>query len=224
MPGQQLLAADMGPTRSAAAAATNETEQLMQKVCANFVNQLEVKMDKKFEKFDRLGDQFNTLNKSIQQLINAGEETKKSIAALETAIDNLHQKSKQNSLRFHGIIEHEDENIMSVISNFINSTLGITCGEAEIDYAFRTGKALNDKPRSVVINFVRNELRNKIFRAKSQLKGSDVTVYEDLTQSRYDLLVKAKKKYGRNQAWSANGKVMIFRGNKKTVINSVKDL
>ena len=63
-----------------------------------------------------------------------------------------------------------------------------------------------------------------VFKNKKNLKGTGVSISENLTQLRYDLLQKAGEKYGKNNVWSIEGRVMTIINNRYKVINSVGDL
>ncbi|KAJ8931303.1 hypothetical protein NQ314_015804 [Rhamnusium bicolor] len=149
---------------------------------------------------------FNSLNTSVEQ-------NKKSIEEVNKKLDLSSQYAKRNSLRFYGFDENDDD-IVQVVVDFISNILKVPCTIQDIDCAFRIGKSLkNDgKPRSVLVNFVNNWKRSQVFAAKKNLtkSGTNIVIFEDLTNGRYEALLAAKEKYGRDKAWSAGGKIFVL--------------
>lgn len=218
----------MGKTELRSAAGSSEKlnvsefEQLITKVCTNFVNQLEIKIDKKFSELnEKLNDFSNTLKNLNEDIC----ESKKAIKSIQSKCDYLEQFIKRNTLQFHGLEEGVNENSVTVLVDYINNQLKVQCAKNDIDSLFRVGKKDNaKKPRAITVTFVSNDKRNEIFSAKRFSKNSNVVIYEDLTKKRYELLLLAKEKYGKREAWSMGGKIYALRGGRKCLINSVDDL
>lgn len=208
---------------SSNASTNNENiEQLINKVCANFVKQLEGKFETKLDKIDT---KLTELTSSLNEMKETVYSNKRSIGKLENKIDYLEQQNKKNALRFHGFEEEPQENIIDKVLAFIKGKLGVTCTIDNIDCAFRVGQLYPDKPRSILVNFTTNVKRNEIVAAKkSKLKGSEFAIYEDLTKQRYELLRKAKAKYGKQHAWTAGGKIYVLCDQTKQLINTEADL
>ncbi|KAJ8979908.1 hypothetical protein NQ317_004902 [Molorchus minor] len=204
---------------------TDNMEKLINKVCTSFTKQLEVKMDDRFERFDKkLGEMSNTI-KSLN--ITLSNNTK-CINKLEKQYDLLDQIVKRNTLRFLGLEERDDEDIVDTVIKFINNRLRIPCNIRDIDCAFRIGKGKNetDKPRPTLVSFIQNIKRNEVINARKVLKNSDYTIFEDLTTRSYELLQEAKKKYGKNRAWSSGGRVYVWNDaqKRKMLLNTISDL
>lgn len=210
-------------TRNTAATSNSEdVEQLINKVCASFVKQIEAKFDKKL---DQINDKLSKVTDSLNEIKETVGQNKKSISDLDSKIDYLEQLSKKNALRFHGFQENPEEEVADMIVDFIINKLNITCTKENIDCAFRVGQSLHDKPRSILVNFTSNIKRHEIITAKkNKLKGSKIAIYEDLTKPRYELLQKAKKKYGNQCAWSSGGKIYVLNNKSKQLIKSECDL
>ncbi|KAJ8914267.1 hypothetical protein NQ315_010999 [Exocentrus adspersus] len=209
-------------TRSAAStvdkADSEEVEQLITKVCNKFVHRLEDSFDRKLGKLDeKLSEVSNTL-KSLNQRVSTNLNE---IQNVLSTCDLLEQRNKINCLRFHGLVENDGENVVGMIVSYIDKVLKVPCSESEVDSAYRAGRITNaGKPRAVIVNFVRNIKRNEVLFARKLLKNTEVTIFEDLTRRRYELLLEAKKKYGKRLAWSIAGNVYVMREGKKCLVNS----
>lgn len=209
------------PTRSATLMdkPANEIEQLITKVCSKFSDELELKLDKKFEK---LSDQINNLNLSVTNLNKSTEANKSAISLLEQSTDFIQQTLKKNSLRFHGLVLDRETNFSVFICKFINDKLLVDCKLDDINYVYKSGK--KNESKNFIVNFVRNEIKSQVYYAKSKLKGTGVSIYEDLTKSRYELFVKSKNKYGNKNVWTANGRIFAYSNGTKLEITSESSL
>lgn len=187
----------------------DDLERLIKRVCTTFFNQIKDELSEKINKIESKIDQYCESLKVIDTKI---ESNKKEMTELQYRIENLEQKSKANSLRICGIEEVEDEDLSVVLTDLFSDKLNIQISQKDIDYVFRL-KSKNrrtDAPTPIIINFVSNITRNKVFLAKKQLKNSKVSIFEDLTRVRYNLLMTAKERFGKNMAWTENGRVFAW--------------
>lgn len=201
-------------------------EDLINKVCLNFSNKLENKIE---QKFDKLNENLTELNNSIKAMNKVVTSNQKAIIGLEQKNDYVEQFSKKNTLRFVGFLEctEPNEDAVSLVSTFINDKLNVSCNDMDIDCAFRIGSSgTSDKPRTILVQFVRNVKRNEVYKAKRLLKNTEISIFEDLTKTRFNLLQLARKKYGKQKAWTSGGKIFVWsdRDNKKRLINEETDL
>lgn len=66
--------------------------------------------------------------------------------------------------------------------------------------------------------------RNEVYHARKSLKDTGVFVNENLTKKANSLLRVAWKKYGRQAAWSNNGRIFVKRGNTVKIVREETDL
>lgn len=220
------------------------TEDLTNKLCKIISEQLEKKievLDRKLVKIDILDSKFTEVNDSLANLDKLDGLVKqiegindciksisksvctsqKEVVGLNKYCDYIHQTSKKNSLRFYGFEENDGEDPVEMISLFISKNLNVSCTMQDIDCAFRVGRISNNegKGRAILVNFVNSWKRSQILSHKRSLKSSGISMFEDLTKLRHELLAAAKKKYGKSQAWSAGGKIYALCNGKKILLS-----
>lgn len=201
---------------------SSEIEQLITKVCTNFSNQLENKIEKKF---NELNEKLNAVQNTLESLKIDLRSNSNAIQSLELKCDYLEQFVKRNTIQFYGFEERENENIIDLLLEHINKHLNVPCVKEDIDSIYRAGKKnFANKPRPIKVTFISNVKRNDIFSAKRFSKNTKIMMYEDLTKTRYELLLQAKQKYGKREAWSMGGQVYALQDGKKCLITSIKDL
>jgi len=192
-------------TRGSSKAELEETEKLINKVCTNFVAQMESKIDDKLSKLDNKISSYCDLLKKTDKMVAKNSE---SIENIQIRVDSLEQNIKSNSLRICGL-NIDDKDMVQGVCTFIKDSLKIQCSSDDFDCAFRVKKKNDSEGRNtILVRFFSNIMKNKVMAAKKLLKDTGVVIYEDLTRGKYDLLVAAKKKHGKN-VWSAGGR--IFR-------------
>lgn len=181
-------------------------EQLITKVCQKFI----VKLDEKLgERFDKLESQMNDISNKMAEINKSVNINKKDICTLYAKQEENEIFHKRNMLRFDGLHEKENENLLQIITNLVNQSMKVKCTIADISNIYRIGKVNSDKihTRTIIVEFISFLKRNEILKAKGTLKQSGIFVNENLTIKQYDLLKKAKHKYGRKEVWSWAGTI-----------------
>ena len=145
----------------------------------------------------------------------------KRIEELENKIDRQEQYSRRNCILIHGIAENKEENTDQQAIDFINENLDIKIDEIDIDRSHRIGRydKTKKKARPIIVKFARYNVRGRVFREKRKLKGTGKTITESLTTKRIGQLnmVNAREKYGFNNVWSYDGKILYKINNEVKV-------
>ncbi|CAH1155662.1 unnamed protein product [Phaedon cochleariae] len=147
------------------------------------------------EKFKNLEEKFNLLDNGIKQ-------NKNTKTHIDHRLDALEQLSKRKSLRVFGMNVKSTENPSRMIADVITNKM-------ELDHIdvndFET--CYNITPDIILLKFKSFEVKQRVFDAKTKLKGSGISFKEDLTSFRRKAVVAAGKKFGRNSVWTADGKI-----------------
>ena len=132
------------------------------------------------------------------------------IEELENKIDRQEQYSRRNCVLTHGIAENKEESIDQQAIDFINENLDIKIDEIDIDKSHRIGRydRRKKKARPIIVKFARYNVRGRVFREKRKLKGTGKTITESLTTKRIGQLNDSREKYGFNNVWSYDGKIL----------------
>lgn len=110
--------------------------------------------------------------------------------------------------------------------NIVNKSIKDKADEIvrnDISDCYRYGKVDVNRPRPVVIEFVRVLKRGEVFRNKSAFKGTKVVISEFLTKRRHSLFREARKRYDKN-CWTVNGNVYVNVNGSKRVIKDISEL
>ena len=137
--------------------------------------------------------------------------------------DELEQYQRRQCLRIFGVKEEEGED-SDVQCIEVAKKISVNLDVADIDRCHRIGKREAGKPRPIIVKFVSYRKRNELFRNKRQLKGSGITIREDLTKQRHNLLKECINKYGLPSVWTMDGVIIVKRGDTKHRITCIDDM
>ncbi|XP_072022198.1 uncharacterized protein [Amphiura filiformis] len=140
------------------------------------------------------------------------EDLSQQMKYVDKQLNDIQQYSRRNSLRVTGIPEHLKECTDTIVKDLAKEKLGITINDSDVDRSHRVGK-MNEsedgskKHRAILVKFTSYRPRNKVIKARSKLKGSGITIHEDLTKQNQSLLSKTAKHPGVVSAWSIDGRI-----------------
>ena len=135
-------------------------------------------------------------------------------------------------------MESERENTDNIALDIINNEFGLRdlCID-NIQRSHRLGPrkkptnqrnlrsiATTTKPRPIIIRFASYRDRQKVFLAKSNLKGKKMMISENLTKRRYSILQAAITKYGKGKVWTIDGRITTKVNDHFITMNSIEDI
>lgn len=211
------------------AISTSDIKELVKDVCTSkvFIDSLvetltQAIASKYEEQIKSLQTKLINVETELQLQVKECSALNKKCEELDKKCDELEQYSRRNCLRFFGIPESDKENTNLTVLQIIKAKLNINLSAADIDRSHRIG-VNKSKPRAIIVKFVSYQDRNAIFKAKSLLKGSGITIKEDLTKTRHHLLQYASKKFDFKNVWTVDGQLFVKVSNKVYRVYSVRD-
>ena len=111
----------------------------------------------------------------------------------------------------HGIEEESNENTDQRVIEVLCESMGETISIQDIDRTHRLPrKKPEEKSRPVIVMCVRYNTRNLIFKNKKKLKGSRISITENLTAKRMKKLQTAREEHRFKSVWTQNGRIMYW--------------
>ena len=142
------------------------------------------------DKFDEFEKERQEQKKVIEELRGEVSSLNEKLNGFTEQVDRQEQYSRRNCLLIHGITEGNQENTDDLALEIFREKLDIELTQRDLDRTHRIGK--NDKrsnrPRPVIVKFIRYNDRKKIFSKKKQLKNSGISITESLTKLRMSKL------------------------------------
>ena len=145
-------------------------------------------------------------------------------AKLNLQVDANEQHSRNECLVLHHIDEGDGESSSQALTKFVEivkSKTGVELTEADIARAHRLGAKKEGHSRPIIARFKKMSTRNSVFRKKREFKnaknssGKSISLTENLTRLRLNVLSNARAKYGQFNAWSIEGRIYAMDNGKK---------
>ena len=165
----------------------------------------------------------------IAKLQQENDSLKKELKLIGKTADDNEQKSRTSCLLIHGVEEMEGEDTDQLCLDIVNNEVGVTLSLADMERSHRIGPkkaqtATINKSRPIIFRFASIRKRIEVFKNKKNLKGKGYVITESLTKLRYQLLQRAKTKFGDRNVWTTEGRIFTKINNKLTPIESDDDL
>jgi hypothetical protein len=166
-----------------------------------------------------LQDTINDLKAECTSLRQELDSCKDEIRAMKrefsTKIDDQEQYTRRANLRVYGVPEGRSEDTNEIVIKLVKEKLNVQITRQDVDRSHRLGKPPIDgkknSPRPIIVRFTSYAARSSVFKEKRRLKGSGVTIREDLTPKRREVLRKAVDVFGLRNAWSLDGKIFFVK-------------
>lgn len=121
---------------------------------------------------------FESWIKAIDALNEENQLLKKAVALLETRVEDLEQRSRNNNIENVGIPEMYSEKIEEILLRLV-STVGYPVQKSAIDHCYRvhTVNAFSTKPRNIIGKFNSKYIQNNITSASKHFKDLYVFLF-----------------------------------------------
>ena len=175
----------------------------------------------------QLKDSMNFNNELISDLRQKLEARDKEVSDLKQLLqdktDQLEMYTRRNSLRIFGITESEKEDTDELALS-VAKKISVPLDLSDIDRSHRVGRKIPGKNRPIIVKFVSYRKRREMFQAKRKLKNQGITIREDLTKARLELLQAAIQRFGLANTWTEDGAVIVKRENNRLRLQTLADL
>lgn len=141
-------------------------------------------------------------------------------------LNEQQQYSRKNHIRIFGVRDSNKKETVAatedIVINLLKNRLNVNLIPSDIEIAHRVGRFTATSDRAILVRFVNRKAKMDILYHRRQLKGSGVSIAEDLTSYNVRRLTQLKDLDCVAQAWSFDGK--LFAKNKDSAIREVKGL
>lgn len=158
----------------------------------------------------------STIDRRVQKLESDGVDLKgritqmeKLMSTREAEVDAMDQRYRLNSLSFFGIPDSKKEDTNKTISDVLLSKFGNMLKIEDIYSGYRLGQFKQGSNRPILVKFSNLSARDRVFKNKSMLKGTEIVVRESLTPTRLRLVKESIGKYGARNVWTSKGEIFI---------------
>ena len=165
------------------------------------------KQEKEMKKLSEKNEELEEKNKKLNERIAREEDKRK------YDLNDLEQYGRRNNVRISGLtFDNKYENSQQTakgIATILNNQMGLNISSYDIDIAHRLGKYEEHKIRNVIVKFVQRQLKVTVMKNTKKLKGTPISINEDLTSINLEVLasLRLKGKDTIEKSWSYEGKL-----------------
>lgn len=144
-------------------------------------------------------------------IIVALQSLQRQAELLDREVDRLEMRRRRKMLLLHGVPEDQSEDTTLKITTLVADHLKLSdFSSSSIKSSYRLGRPSDKKPRPIAIKFTDASVRDKVWFAKTKLKGSGITQSEFLTRTRHQVFLKARQRFGVVNCWTRDGIIHII--------------
>lgn len=158
-----------------------------------------------------------------EKLLQKSQEIDELKLQLAERTDELEQYQRRNCLRIFGEAERDGEDT-DCIAISVAKKIGVQLELSDIDRSHRVGRKTNGGTRPIIVKFTSYRKRREMFESKRKLKKTGVTIREDLTRMRLEVLRKAVESFGQHNVWTTDGVVIVKVRNTKFRVKNLAEL
>jgi len=192
-------------TDSETDSAVNHIDKQMEKCFREFKDQIR---DMLKNVLSKVNSRMNVLEDKVKELEGKAKNIGESNRRLQIDLNRQIQYSKKDNLRIFGLEEKTDENCREEISNLVKTKLKVKILPADISTAHRLPKTQKQKHKSMIVRFKDRTQRREILKVRKLLKGTGISIGEDITRDNMTLIQDAEKSGRFESVWFHNGKVL----------------
>lgn len=152
-----------------------------------------------------LAAEFGSFKKFV---ITALSQLQSQANLLAQECDRIEMSGRRKFLLVHGVVEGQGEETKAALLKLASERLKVTLSSDRISRCHRFGRVAGSKPRPILVKFAQAADRDKLWFAKTALKGSGITISEFLTRTRHEVFMEARKRVGISKCWTKNGVIV----------------
>ncbi|KAJ8723723.1 hypothetical protein PYW07_007703 [Mythimna separata] len=137
---------------------------------------------------------------------------RKQIAECSRVVDGLETRTRRKALIFTGYAEADKEDCRALVLDTLHNKLAlpdITATSIKVCHRLGAPSRGSTRSRPILVRFSNIDHKSAVWRAKSGLKGSPITVKEFLTRVRQAVFSRARLHFGMSACWTQDGVIII---------------
>lgn len=179
-------------------------DKLADRLVTRMMTAIETAVEKAMAKVNK---ELDTLRRSMKDMVEqVAEKT-----------DDLEQYQRRNNLRILGLKETRGEDTDKLVVELCRDKLGVALSENSLCRTHRVGKKPDaavtveggkELSRPIIVRFTSYRDRRAIYGMKKKLKGTGITIREDMTTRRVKIWKTAVERFGLRNTWTQDGRVL----------------
>lgn len=155
----------------------------------------------------KVAEEFRTFRELMFSMLGL---LRQQISECSRQLDVLETRHRRKTLIFLGVNEAAKEDCLTVALGIANNQLALkNITASSIKVCHRLGSSSKEHQRPLLVRFSSVDVKSAVWRAKTALKGTSITVKEFLTKARQTIFTKARLHFGMRACWTQDGVIII---------------
>ena len=176
------------------------------------------------DKYDEAITKIKSLEDTVECLQDKLKEEQNKTSLLIAKNNDLEQYSRRHNIRVFGISDsgrETAEKSEKLVTDLIKNKLSLNITPNQVQVAHRAGKFQPGGTRSIIMQFVSRKDKQQVMSVRKKLKGSGISIAEDLTPVNVRRLSDIKKLEIVQEAWSSQGKLFAKKADQPEVVKEI---
>ncbi|KAJ8716291.1 hypothetical protein PYW08_002428 [Mythimna loreyi] len=188
-------------------AAQKALEESFMKKMSELEGQIQCAGPAKSNTVAKIADEFRAFRELIFSMLGL---LRSQINECAKQIDTMEMRHRRKALVFQGLAEKENEDCTALVLETLNTKLALkNLQVSSIKTCHRLGAPSNEHHRPILVRFTSVDIKAMVWKAKTGLKGSKVSIKEFLTRPRQFVFGKAREHFGMRACWTQDGVICI---------------
>ena len=195
---------------SPAQAAVENFNSHLEHCFKQFKSEVNVRLREMFEEMSERIAKVEARVKAIENGMESKISKSKSdweLQAIKKELNRQGQHSRKDNVRLFGAEEKKDENCKQVVCNIITKKVKVKVSPDDISVAHRLPKSKKQEHRPIIAKFKDRDLRQQVIWARKALKGTGISIAEDMTHENMALMRRAEDSGLFDAVWFSNARV-----------------
>lgn len=126
-------------------------------------------------------------------------------------VDDLETRNRRKALIISGIPEKLSEDCTQSLLDVFNKKMGLSnITKSSIKVCHRLGSQNEQRHRPILVRFTSMDLKMAVWKAKTKLRGTSLSLKEFLTRARQAVFAKSRLHFGMRSVWTQGGVISII--------------
>lgn len=167
----------------------------------------------------------NAVDKKVREMEEKVQNLADENEILKETINDLEQYGRRNNLRIYGLNKNKVNKIEEIdLEKEVVKEINLKMRSTIVSNQIEACHYLDKNKSSVIVRFGSRKTRDFVFSNKKLLKGTQISIAEDLTKKNYNLLKECQKVFDQKNLWTHNGNVKLNLHNKIYNIRNMRRL
>lgn len=159
------------------------------------------------ETISKISEEFRAFRELVFSMLHL---LRQQINECSQMVDIIETRHRRKAIIFMGIPEVEKEDCNKIVLDITHKQLELKgISASDINVCHRIGSQNKDHHRPILVRFSSLDTKIGVWRAKSKLKGSPISVKEFLTKTRQVVFSKGRQHFGMHACWTQDAKIII---------------